>query len=77
MMTAFAHRFTNLSTVYEKYQHHPQTKSDRTRHIHDLHQSALANNFVKGQKPTILSNVFLFDLFLTPQRMKVLSKVNL
>ncbi len=69
-MTAFAHRFTNLSTVYEKYQLHPQTKSDCTRHIHDLHQSALTNNFIKRKKPTILSNVFLFDLFLTPQRME-------
>ncbi|WP_375666331.1 hypothetical protein [Bartonella sp. TT121SHDZB] len=49
-MTAFAHRFTDLSTVYEKYQHHPLTKSDHTRDIHAPHQSALANNFIKGKK---------------------------
>ncbi|WP_375621528.1 MULTISPECIES: hypothetical protein [unclassified Bartonella] len=48
-MTAFAHRFTNLRAVYEKYQHHPLTKSDYTRYIHAPHQSALANNFVKGK----------------------------
>ncbi len=63
-MTTFAYRFTNLSTVYEKYQHHPQTQSNPTQHIYDLHQSALASNFIKGKTPKILSNIFLFGLSL-------------